>query len=134
MDVGSKTIGVAISDPLKITARPLTTIKRKDLLNDLQTVVGLAESNNVTRIILGRPTYLTGEESPNLTFIEPLMEGLRREWPGELDWAEERLSSKEAEALMAELGVEPSQRRSKRDQFAAALILQWYLEEVTDER
>ncbi len=134
LDVGSKVIGVAISDPLKMTARPLTTIKRRELTIDLAEVIKLAELNNVARIILGRPTYLSGQESSNLSFINPLMEGLRESWNRELDWADERLSSKEAEELMGELGIKASERRKKRDQFAAALILQWYLEEVPHDR
>ena len=134
LDVGSKVIGVAISAPLKMTARPLTTIKRRELTIDLAEVIKLAELNNVARIILGRPTYLSGQESSNLSFINPLMEGLRESWNRELDWADERLSSKEAEELMGELGIKASERRKKRDQFAAALILQWYLEEVPHDR
>ena len=134
LDVGSKVIGIAISDPLKMTARPLTTIRRTELQRDAAEVLALAESNNVARIILGRPTYLSGQESTSLSFIEPLMEILGESWDGELDWADERLSSKEAEELMSELGIKPSERRKKRDQFAAALILQWYLEETPHAR
>ena len=134
LDVGSKVIGVAISDPLKMTARPLTTIKRTELPKDLAEVIKLAESNNVARIILGRPTYLSGQESSNLAFTNPLMEALRENWNRELAWANERLSSKEAEELMGELGIKASERRKKRDQFASALILQWYLEEVPHDR
>jgi putative Holliday junction resolvase len=134
LDVGSKVIGIAISDPLKMTARPLTTIRRTVLQRDAAEVLALAKSNNVARIILGRPTYLSGQESTSLSFIEPLMETLGESWDGELDWADERLSSKEAEELMSELGIKPSERRKKRDQFAAALILQWYLEETPHAR
>ena len=134
LDVGSKVIGIAVSDPLKMTARPLTTIRRTELQRDAAGVLALAESNNVARIILGRPTYLSGQESTSLSFIEPLMEILGESWDGELDWADERLSSKEAEELMSELGIKPSERRKKRDQFAAALILQWYLEETPHAR
>ena len=100
LDVGSKVIGIAISDPLRMTASPLTTIRRKELQWDVKEVLKLADSNNVARIILGRPAYLSGHE-------------------------------KEAEKLMGELGIKPSERRKKRDQFAAALILQWYLEETS---
>lgn len=131
LDVGSKVIGIAISDPLRMTASPLTTIRRKELQWDVKEVLKLADSNNVARIILGRPAYLSGHESSSLSFIEPLMEALRESWTWELDWADERLSSKEAEELMGELGIKPSERRKKRDQFAAALILQWYLEETS---
>ena len=134
LDVGSKVIGVAVSDPLRMTARPLTTLKRTELQKDLAEVIRLAESNDVDRIILWRPTYLSGQESKALSFIDPLMEALRAYWTGELDWADERLSSKEAEQLMGELGIKPSERRKKRDQFAAALILRWYLEEVPYDR
>ncbi|HUV12693.1 MAG TPA: Holliday junction resolvase RuvX [Acidobacteriota bacterium] len=134
LDVGSKVIGIAVSDPLKMTARPLKTLKRTDLQKDLAEVLRLAESNDVSRIILGRPIYLSGEESKTLSFIDPLMEALREQWIGEVDWADERLSSKEAEQLMGELGIKPSERRKRRDEFAAALILQWYLEEVPHDR
>lgn len=129
LDVGAKKIGVALSDPLRVAARPLATLKRKNLEADVEAVGKLAREHGVERIVVGRPIYLTGEESETLALIQPLFERLQAHTPFTVVWAEERLSTKEAERLMRELKVPREQRLARRDEFAAALILQWYLEE-----
>jgi putative Holliday junction resolvase len=127
LDLGSKTIGVAITDPLRISARPLTTIERINADEDAKRLLELTHSYQVERVLVGRPLHLDGRPSSNERRFLPLVEKLRLSVP--IEWADERLSSKEAEALMAELGIPVSERRKKRDEVAAALILQWYLEE-----
>lgn len=129
LDVGSKNIGVAVTDFLKITVRPLTTVRRSDLQKDAETVLRLARRHNVEKIIVGRPLYLNGRSSAVLKAIEPLFELLRNCCPFPVLWAEERLSSREAESLLGKMGVPPQQRRRRRDEVAAALILKWYLQE-----
>lgn len=129
LDVGSRRIGVALSDPLRLTARPLTTLTRSVDYEELTQITELAEQYEVTRIVIGRPLYLTGESSESTHTTEQFAERLRLVCGRPIDWAEERLSSKEAESLMAEMDIDPAERKGLRDQFAAALILKWYLEE-----
>lgn len=133
LDVGSKRIGVAVSDPLRMTATPMSTIERKDISSDIQELLSLASRQGVTRIIVGRPLTLTGRKAPVVDLVERFVDALREKCPIRIEWADERLSTKEAESLMSELGIKVAQRRARRDQYAAALILTWYLQEYSSE-
>lgn len=129
LDIGSKVIGVAVSDPLKLTARPLTSLRRTTIDSDLQALVSLCREHSVEKIIVGRPARLSGEPSPFQQAVTEFAGQLEEASMLPLVWSDERLSSKEAERLMAEQGIRISERRKLRDQYAAALILQWYLDE-----
>ena len=131
LDIGSKRIGVAISDFLKLTAKPLLTVKRQSLTQDVQTLIELATEHQVSRIVIGRPLNLHGTRTPILDLVERFTDALEQQTALEIDWADERLSTKEAELLMTAQGVKISHRKAKRDEYAAALILTWYLEERT---
>ncbi len=129
LDVGSKTIGIAITDPLKITVRPLTTLARETISVDAETICGLMEGQQIDKLIVGMPKHLGGKRSATLDFIEPLVRHLATLSEVPIEWAEERLSTKRAEELMSERGLSWAERRKKRNEYAAAVILQWYLEE-----
>ena len=129
LDVGVKTIGVAITDPMKVTARPLVTLDRRGLSHDCQAIVELASAQSVERLIVGRPLHLDGTPSEMLATVEKLVNELKRSSDLSVDWADERLSTKEAEQLMAEAGLDPRKHRARRNEFAAAVILRRYLEE-----
>ena len=134
LDVGSRNVGVAVSDPLKLTARPLTTLKRRDLETDVEALRDLMQRHAVERLIVGLPLRLSGDRSSTLDKIEPLVKRIQETTSILVEWKDERLSTKEAEQLMKELGLSQSERRRKRNEFAAALILKWYLEEKTSQR
>jgi len=132
LDVGSRKIGIALSDPLRLTASPVSVYRRKKLGEDIAYLLDLAEENNADEIVVGRPVYLTGEESAVSKMIEPLYTALCESFEGTISWGEERLSSKEAERILLEKGHSPLEIRERRDSFAAALILTWYLQEKHD--
>ena len=134
LDVGSRNVGVAVTDPLKLTARPLTTLQRRDLEADVEALRDLMQLHAVERLIVGLPLHLSGERSPTLDGIEPLVKRVQETTSILVEWMDERLSTKEAEQLMKELGLSQTERRRKRNEFAAALILKWYLEEKTSQR
>jgi len=129
LDVGSKTIGIALTDPLNITVRPLTTLSRKTVQKDIEHIVSMVQDHEVEKMIVGMPRYLDGTRSDILNVIEPLVITLRDTLEIPVEWADESLSTKHAEKIMAQVGVSISQRRNKRNEFSAAVILQWYLEE-----
>jgi len=128
LDVGRKRIGIAFSDPLKITASPAAVYTRQTLEEDVKHLLELTCEQSVDEIIVGYPRYLSGEESQVLGEIRPLFDGLRDKFEHEVKWSEERLSSKEAERILIKRGYSPREIRENRDSFAAALILTWYLE------
>jgi len=129
LDVGSKTIGVAVTDPLKVTVRPLKTLIRDNLDMDTEIICQLIEEQQIERLVVGMPRHLGGQRSTTLNLIEPLVNRLEQALEIPIEPAEERLSTKEAERLMAEAGLAVAERRKRRNEFAAAVILQWYLEE-----
>lgn len=130
LDVGSKTIGLAITDPLRITVRPLGTLERENLGRDGARVLETAAFHQVDKLIVGRPLHLDGRPSDILTVVEALVSEISRRSTVQIEWMDERLSSKDAETLMAEAGVPVRDRRKRRNEFAAAVILTRYLEEM----
>ena len=129
LDVGSKRCGVAVTDPLKLTSRPLLTFERKNLEEDVERITGLLQEYRVERLIVGQPRHLGGRASSVSQVIDPLVTRLRGQGTVRIEWMDERLSTKEAESVMRELGIPPHRRRQKKDEFSAAVILKWYLEE-----
>lgn len=129
LDVGSKRIGVAISDFLKLTAKPLLTIQRQGLTADVLEILRLVESHRVERIIVGLPLTLSGDRTAIQELVETFVAALRQATEKRIVWGDERLSTKEAEALMITHRIPPKERKTRRDEYAAALILDWYLEE-----
>ena len=129
LDVGSKTIGVAITDPLKVTVRPLKTLIRESLDRDAERISELIDEQEIERLVVGMPKHLGGETSSVTAFIEPLVKLLQQNLEIPVASAEERLSTKEAERLMAQADLPVAERRKRRNEFAAAVILEWYLEE-----
>ena len=129
LDAGKRRIGIALSDPLKLTASPVSVYARRSLPEDVEYLLELAGENNVDEIIIGYPLYLTGEESLVIREIQPLYESLKDLFEYDVVWCEERLSSKEAERILIDKGYNQKELKKNRDAFAAALILTWYLEE-----
>jgi len=134
LDAGKRRIGIALSDPLKLTASPVSVYSRKSLTEDVEFILEFAHENIVDEIIIGYPLYLTGGESLVIKEIQPLYEALKNRFEHEVLWCEERLSSKEAEKILVQRGCTQKELKKSRDAFAAALILTWYLEEKYDGR
>lgn len=129
LDLGAKSIGIAITDPLRISVRPLTTLRRTNPASDVERIVELVLENSVTRVVAGEPKHLDGSRSALQDRIAPLAHEVSRRSGVPLAWSDERLSSKEADMMMLDAGLDRADRRRRRDEFAAALILRWYLEE-----
>ena len=128
LDVGTRKIGIAITDPLGLCARPLTTLARSELDEDRDRLLDLIRDYEVGKVIVGLPMHLDGDESSTLNCIRPLTEKLRQAQVA-VEWQDERLSTRFAEEWMSQEKLPVSDRTRLRDQYAAALILQWYLEE-----
>jgi len=128
LDVGSKTIGLAVSDPLGITAQGLPTIRRKNRRTDLALLDKVVEQYKVKQIVVGYPLRLsgaTGTQSEKMTvFAEQLRE--RYELPVHL-W-DERLTTAEAQRVLRESEISTKRRGQVVDQLAAVLILQSFME------
>jgi putative pre-16S rRNA nuclease len=128
IDYGRRKIGLAISDELGITARPLVTILRVNRPTDLRRLARICLEHSVGRIIVGHPLHLSGGAGEMAAEAERFAARLRKETGIETELVDERLTSWEAERAMAE---SPSSRRRKRqalDDIAAAVLLREYLD------
>ena len=129
LDVGDKTIGVAASDELGITAQPVTVIERTTSIKaDLRTVEQLVYEHNASKVVVGIPIMLDGTlgiQAGKVTeFVERLAKRLRV--PVEI-W-DERMTTLEAERRLIDADVSRTKRKKIIDKLAATLILQSYLE------
>ena len=129
LDIGSKTIGVACSDALGITAQGITTIQRKTAKDDWQRLQALATERRVTRMVVGRPRHMNGEDSENVKQIEAFITYLKRQMPAmEFVYWDERLTTMMARQVLMAGGVRREKRKQFVDKMSAILILQNYLD------
>ncbi|HZH16394.1 MAG TPA: Holliday junction resolvase RuvX [Archangium sp.] len=128
LDYGTKTIGVAASDGLGLTAQTVTTIRRTNLKADLAALKELVREYEADRFVVGLPLNMDGSEGPRAEatrrFVEALTEVLGL--PVEL-W-DERLSTVAAQRTLLEADVSRAKRREVIDQMAAQFILQGWLD------
>lgn len=127
VDLGTRRIGLALSDPTRAVAAPLDTLLHRARSKNLAAIVALARSHEVRRIVVGWPRNMDGTSGPAAKHAEAFAEALRRIVPIPVDLWDERLSTAAAERTLRETSVRRDRRRAIRDQVAAALILQAYL-------
>jgi putative Holliday junction resolvase len=127
VDLGSKRIGVAVSDALGITVRPVETIKRLSVERDIARLKFLVEDLEAEAVVIGLPLRMNGEVGDAAERAMRFQERLQKELDVRVFTQDERLTSYEAEQIMIERGFGREQRRARSDEFAAMLILQDYL-------
>jgi putative pre-16S rRNA nuclease len=127
LDLGSKRIGVAVSDALGITVRPVETIKRLSVERDIARLKFLVEDLEAEAVVIGLPLRMDGEVGDAAQRALRFCERLQKELDVRVFTQDERLTSYEAEQMMIERGFGREQRRERSDEFAAMLILQDYL-------
>ncbi len=128
LDVGSKRIGLAVSDPLGITAQGLEVLSRKNPQADLARLVEVARQWRVQQIVVGLPRHMDGRLGSSAPQILELVEVLQKTLGVEVVTWEERLTTVEAERVLLQADVSRKRRRQVVDQLAAVLILQNYLD------
>jgi len=128
LDVGSKTIGVAVSDELGMLAHPRRTLARRGTRGDVDAVAELVDAEAAERVVVGLPLTLEGEIGPRAKRVMVLVDALRARLAVPVDTWDERFSTAGAERAMRDLDVRASRRREVIDQEAAAYILQGWLD------
>lgn len=132
LDVGDRRIGVAMSDPDGILASPFTTLERQAKDRSLEEILRIAEENDVAEIIVGIPYLMSGRVGPQARITMDYADSLAKQTHLPIRRVDERLSSIQAERLLRESGVRPSENKGKIDAAAAAIILQAYLDSNRD--
>ena len=128
LDVGEKRIGLAVSDPLGITAQGLRVLIRKNLESDLAQLLEVAREWHVQEILVGLPRHLDGREGKQAPAIMELAQALGEALGAVVTPWDERLTTVEAERVLLQADLSRRRRRQVVDQVAAVLILQSYLE------
>ena len=128
LDVGSKRIGIAISDPLGITAQGLETLQRQNKRLDFEKLAKLAHDYEVAEIVVGLPLRMSGAEGIQAEKMQIFAEELRKRLQLPVHLWDERLSSAEANRLLRETEMSIRRRGQVVDQMAAVLILQSWME------
>ena len=137
LDYGSKTVGVALTDELLITAAPFETIVRKEenkLRRTLARIEAIIEEKGVTEIVLGNPVHMDGSPSERSILTAAFKEKLERRTGLPVALMDERLTTAEADEILKESGIPKEDRKQYIDQVAASLILKAYLEQRKKER
>lgn len=132
IDYGQKRLGLALSDPLRVTAQPFATWRRSNRRRDLARLRDLCREQEVALILVGLPVHLEGADSAMAAEASRFADLVRAEVGKPVELVDERLSSWEAEQALGESGLPRSasreRRRHKLDEVAAAVILRDYLQ------
>ncbi len=128
LDVGSRTIGLAVSDPLGITAQGLPTIRRKNKRTDYAALQSVIDEYEVRELVVGLPLRMSGAEGIQSDKMNVFAEELRKHFGLPVHLWDERLTSAEANRLLRETDMSIRRRAAVVDQMAAVLILQAFME------
>jgi len=129
LDIGSRRIGVAVSDELGLTAQPVLTLERRNRRReDLRSLARLCRRFGVVGIVVGNPLHLSGESSPQAAKTQAFAVELGELTGLPIHLWDERLTSHEAHQILYQAGHARQQHRNVVDQVAATLILQSFLE------
>lgn len=128
IDFGSKRLGVAVSDPTATFAQPVAVIERSKGRDGLAGLAQLFEDYDIAGIVVGCPKTLAGELGKQAAAVDDFIKTLRKVFHVPIDMYDERLSSKEANVWLAQMGVRGKKAKGVVDKMAAALILQSYLD------
>lgn len=130
IDYGKKRTGLAVTDPLRITANPLLTIETKNLINWLKTYF---EKEKVDVVVIGHPTQMNGQESESMNYIRPFIANYKKIFPTiPIQMYDERFTSVIAHQAMIAGGIKKKDRQDKAivDKIAACIILEGYLDSL----
>ena len=126
--MGSRRIGIAVSDPLGITAQGLETLQRQNKRQDLAALERVIRDYDVREIVVGLPLRMSGAEGTQSEKMQVFAEELRKRFRLPVHLWDERLTSAEANRLLRETDISIEKRGKAVDRMAAVLILQGWME------
>jgi putative holliday junction resolvase len=128
IDYGSRRMGLAVSDPLGITAQGIDTLERKNKRSDFARLERILREYQIREIVLGYPLRMSGQEGTQSQKVAEFAEMLRQKFQLPVHLWDERLTSAEANRLLREADVSIRKRAQAVDRMAAVLILQAFLQ------
>jgi len=129
LDIGTRTIGIAISDELGITAQGLKTLRRKSMEEDFKEIAAIIRQFEIEEIIVGLPKNMDGTLGGQAEKVLKWMEALKDKTKIPVATWDERLSTVGASKVLLEADLSRSKRKKVIDKVAAVLILQGYLDQ-----
>lgn len=128
LDVGTKTVGVAIADELGMTAQPITTVRRTNMKADLEALRQLVQEYGVTHAVIGLPLNMDGSEGPRAEASRAFAAVLERSLGVTVELWDERLTTVSAQRVLLEADLSREKRKKVVDTVAASIILQGWLD------
>lgn len=129
LDVGDKTVGVAVSDELGISAQPVTVIRRTDSVKkDVWEILRIAEERGVGKIVVGLPLMMDGTVGVQAQKVEEFTEAIRRRTKIPIVMWDERLTTSEVERMLIAADESRAKRKQVIDKLAATVLLQSYMD------
>lgn len=128
LDIGDKTVGVAVSDPFGWTAQGIKTIRRTGIKTDINEIINIIKEYNVEKIVAGMPKNMNGTLGPQGEKVMEFCEKLKNKTQMEVIFQDERLTTVAAEKMLIGADVSRKKRREVIDTVAATYILQSYLD------
>ncbi|WP_121631874.1 Holliday junction resolvase RuvX [Tropicibacter alexandrii] len=130
LDLGTKTIGVAVTDSFRQVATPLETVKRTKFTADAEALQAILTKRGITGIVLGLPRNMDGTEGPRCQSTRAFARNFARLWQGPITFWDERLSTVAAERALLEADTSRKRRAEVIDHVAASYILQGALDRL----
>lgn len=130
LDLGTKTIGLALSDELRYVATPMETIIRKKFTADADHLLGLATTHKVVALVLGLPLNMDGSEGPRAQATRAFARNLGQKTPLPIMFWDERLSTTAVTRTMIEADISRAKQAKAVDKMAASFILQGFLDRL----
>jgi putative Holliday junction resolvase len=128
LDLGKKRIGLALSDPLGISAQGLHTLRRTTIREDIAALEALAREHDVKLVLVGHPLNMSGAEGRQAVYTRDFAERLRERTGLTVRFWDERLTSKEAERVLKQSGIGIEKRARAIDRLAAVILLASFLD------
>jgi len=128
LDVGSKTVGVAVSDLLGLTAQPVTVVRRRSLEADLQALKDIARQYEVAKVVVGLPRNMNGSYGTSAETVQAFAAQVGEALGLPVEFWDERLTTAMADQALIQADVSRRNRRQVVDKIAAVIILQGYMD------
>lgn len=130
VDYGDRKIGLALSDPLKIIAGPLDTLRVKSMEETVVSVASIIRENSAEAVVVGYPWNLKGEKSHQTKKVDKFIAALKEVCQCKIIPWDESFSSERAKAILIQKGIKTGHNKTKVDEMAARIILQEYLDSL----
>ena len=128
LDVGDKTVGVALSDPLFITAQPYETIKRTKAKFAIDRIEQIVVEKEISLIVVGLPKNMNNTIGPQSMKVMSFVDLIKKRIDIEIVYEDERLTTVQSESVLIDMNVRRENRKTHIDKIAASFILQSYLD------